>query len=104
MQDGQPRARRTVVIRNSQGFHARPADLFAKLANQFSAEIHVVKENLRVDGKSILLLFTLAAEQGTELVIEATGADAEDAVRALASLVERDIAEEDTTGEAGKPV
>lgn len=89
---------RTVVIPNRQGFHARPADQFVKLANQFSAQIEIQRETLRVNGKSILDLLTLAAEQGTELILHATGDDATEAAEALAGLVER-FHEEDLEGE-----
>jgi phosphotransferase system HPr (HPr) family protein len=85
---------RTVVIKNPQGLHARPADMFVKLAQQFQANIEVVKDNLRVDGKSILDILMLAAEQGTSLSIEAAGADAEAALEALAKLVEQSFAED----------
>jgi len=79
--------RRTVVIVNPQGLHARPADMFTRLAGQYESRIVVAKENLRVDGKSILELLTLAAEAGTELTIEATGRYADEALDRLAALV-----------------
>ncbi len=79
---------RTVVVSNQQGLHARPADLFVKLAGQFESKIEVIKDNERVDGKSILEILTLAARQGTQLTIEATGPDADNALEALAELVE----------------
>jgi phosphotransferase system HPr (HPr) family protein len=78
----------TVTIVNPQGLHARPADMFVKLAGRFQAEIQIVKDNQQVDGKSILSLLTLAAEQGSELTISATGPDASEAMLALAELVE----------------
>ena len=81
-------ASRNVTIVNPQGLHARPADLFVKLANQFESAIEVIKNGERVDGKSILSVLTLAAEQGTELTIEATGDDADVAIIALTGLVD----------------
>ena len=83
----QPSARRTVTIVNPQGLHARPADLFVRLANRFAAQIGVRKENETVDGKSILSILTLAATQGSQLEIVATGEDADAAIEALAQLV-----------------
>ena len=88
-------ASRTVTVINPQGLHARPVDLFVKLANQFDASIEVVKGGERVDGKSILSVLTLAAEQGTQLAIKATGHDAEAALLALAELVESGFAEKE---------
>jgi phosphotransferase system HPr (HPr) family protein len=87
-----PTARRTVTIVNPQGLHARPADLFARLANRFDATIDVIKGNERVDGKSILSVLTLAAGEGSQLEIVATGQDAEAALAALCGLVEQGFA------------
>jgi phosphotransferase system HPr (HPr) family protein len=95
----EPRAAQTVVINNSQGLHARPADLFAKLAQRFESQVEVVKGNQRIDGKAILSLLTLAAAEGTELTIEARGPDAQAAVAALAELVERGFGEREETVE-----
>jgi phosphotransferase system HPr (HPr) family protein len=83
-----------VRIINPQGLHARPADLFVKLANRFESVIEVVKDGERVDGKSILAILTLAALQGTELSIEARGRDADEALRALVELVEQGFVED----------
>lgn len=78
-----------VRITNAEGMHARPANLFVQMANRFESTIEIVKADVRVDGKSILAILTLAAEQGTELKITARGPDANDAVKSLAELVER---------------
>ena len=89
----QQTARRDVTIVNPQGLHARPADLFVKLANQFESEVGLIKNGERVDGKSILAVLTLAAEKGTELTIEATGHDAAVAINALTELVDSGFAD-----------
>jgi phosphotransferase system HPr (HPr) family protein len=91
-----------VVVTNPQGLHARPADLFVKLARRYAARIEVIKDSERVDGKSILAMLTLAAVESTELVIEATGEDAEQAVAALADLFARNFAEGDAD-DRGRP-
>lgn len=83
------RTYRVVTVRNPQGLHARPADMFVRLALQFAANIEIVKDGEPFDGKSILSLMTLAAEQGTELVLQARGPDAEAALNALAELFGR---------------
>ncbi|MHB0958001.1 MAG: HPr family phosphocarrier protein [Pirellulaceae bacterium] len=80
---------RVVTVRNPQGLHARPADMFVRLAVQFTAHIEIVKDGEPFDGKSILSLLTLAAEQGTELVLRARGPDAAAALDALAELFGR---------------
>jgi phosphocarrier protein len=80
---------RSVQIVNKLGMHARPAAEFVKLAGRFRAEIKVEKAGLEVDGKSIMGVLMLAAEQGSQLIIRAAGADAAEALAALAELVDR---------------
>jgi phosphocarrier protein len=81
-------AREERKIRNRAGMHARAAVKFVQLAAHFKSEIYVVKDGARVNGKSIMGLLTLVAAVGLSIVIEAEGPDAEDAVTALAALVE----------------
>lgn len=88
-----PVVRRSVRLVNSQGLHLRPADMFVRLANTFSSDIKITKENQTVDGKSILGIVMLAAEYGSHLELEATGDDAESAVNALIELIEQGFAE-----------
>ncbi len=83
------RLSRVVTIRNPQGIHLRPADLLVKTANRFEAQIEVVKGGDRFDAKSVLSLLTLAASQGTELLFQAQGPDAQPALDAIAELVDR---------------
>ena len=83
-----PLITRTIVIRNPQGLHARPAQLLAQLAATFECRVELVGDGVRVDAKSIFNLLTLAAMQGTTLVLEAEGDDAEAAVDAIVRLVE----------------
>jgi len=85
---GEETATRIVTVVNPQGVHARPADLFVRIASRYTASIHVRKGREQVDGKSILGILTLAAEQGSQLTIGATGPDADEALMALAELVE----------------
>ncbi|HVM42249.1 MAG TPA: HPr family phosphocarrier protein [Gemmatimonadales bacterium] len=78
---------RTAPIVNRLGLHARPAAEFVKIANRFAAQIVVRKDDLEVNGKSIMGMMMLAAECGSALVIRADGDDAEQAVAALLALV-----------------
>ena len=80
---------RVLRIKGPQGLHARPAELFARTAIQFEATIELLRAEIRVDAKSVLQLLTLGADQGTELVLEARGVDARQAVEALVQLVDR---------------
>ena len=77
----------TVTISNPQGLHMRPAYLFAETAAKFESKIELVKEDIRIDGKSVLSILTLGATQGTEVSVEATGADASDAIETLEELL-----------------
>jgi phosphocarrier protein HPr len=81
-------ATRSVTVINPQGFHARPAHLFVKLAASFPCHIEIVKGNEVINGKSILDLLTLGAGNGTTLTLRANGPDANSALEALAKLVE----------------
>jgi phosphotransferase system HPr (HPr) family protein len=92
----EPKLSRTVVVSNPQGLHARPADLVVKAATRFQSKVEIIKGNERVDAKSILAIFTLAALPGTELVVEAVGPDAEDALAALCELFDRGFDELET--------
>ena len=80
-------ARRSVVICNRRGLHARAAARFVKLAFEFDAEVTVSKNGTSVSGRSIMGLMMLAAGPGTAVELRATGPDAERAVSALAALV-----------------
>ena len=77
-----------VLIVNPLGLHIRPATEIVKLANQFACEIKIHKGNEQVDGKSILNLIGLFAEQGTPLRLEGRGEDAPKALAALAKLID----------------
>jgi phosphocarrier protein HPr len=85
---------RRVRIANRMGMHARPAAQFVKLAEKFKAEIRVSKDALEVNGKSIMGVLMLAAEQGSEMVIRGEGTDAEEAVEALADLIQNGFGED----------
>ncbi|WP_419948570.1 HPr family phosphocarrier protein [Candidatus Palauibacter sp.] len=83
-----------VRIRNRLGLHARPAAEFVKLASRFDADVWVEKEQLEVNGKSIMGVMMLAAEAGSSIRIRAEGADAASAVDALMALVTSGFSEE----------
>jgi phosphocarrier protein len=80
--------RRSVVIPNSRGLHARAAAKLAGTAERFSACVHVVRGGERVPACSIMGLLMLGAGQGSEITIEAEGWDAKEALEAVAGLVE----------------
>ncbi len=84
---------RTVQIVNKNGLHARPAAEIVKLAAKFQSDITVVKEDLDVNGKSIMGVMMLAAEHGSSITFRAEGPDAEQALDALANLVSNKFGE-----------
>jgi phosphocarrier protein HPr len=93
-----PTVRRTVVIpdKDPNGLHMRPAQAFVALALRYQAKIELVRETLRVDAKSILHVLTIGGHPGSELVLEACGADAEEAVDVLTRFIENGFETTDT--------
>lgn len=75
--------REKVKLEIEVGLHARPAAEFVKIAERFKSKIRVCKDGIWVNGKSILSLLTLAAEKGSELILEADGVDEQEAINAL---------------------
>ena len=84
---------KSIVIKNKQGLHARPAALFVQIANKFSCEIIVSKGRQKVNGKSIMGIMMLEAGSGSKVTIAASGDDAEQAVKELEALLLSDIEE-----------
>ena len=76
-----------VTIINKLGLHARAAAKFVKLASSFASKIELVRDNRTVNGKSIMGIMMLAASQGTELVLQVEGEDADEALAALCGLI-----------------
>lgn len=89
-------ASRKVIIKNKLGLHARPAMMFVETASKYQSQVSVCRtdQSEPVDGRSIMQMMMLAATQGTQLEISATGEDAEDAVEALVELVKSNFQEE----------
>jgi phosphocarrier protein len=76
-----------LLIRNQPGLHARLASLFVKTAAKFRSHILVSHDDLEVNGKSIMGLLELAAEEGATIRVRADGPDEREAVNALQQLV-----------------
>ncbi len=79
---------RTLRIKNRLGLHARAAVKFVNTANRFVADVRIVKDGSAIDGKSILGILTLAATQGSNIVIRLDGVDESAAAQALADLID----------------
>ncbi len=82
------------TVNNKLGLHARPAAMFVKTASKFKAKIEVKKEDMVVDGKSIMGLMMLAAESGSILMLTANGDDENEAMDSIARLFEVNFNEE----------
>jgi phosphocarrier protein len=80
-------AERSVRVVNRNGVHARPAAEIVKVAARFASDITIIRDDLEVNGKSIMGVMMLAAEYGSTIVLRAKGADAEAAVEELAKLI-----------------
>jgi phosphocarrier protein len=78
---------RTVTIVNKVGLHARPAAQIVKLTSKYKSEITLVRDDLEVNGKSIMGVMMLAAECGAQLTLRAEGPDADALLDALAQLI-----------------
>jgi phosphocarrier protein len=78
---------RSVQILNKNGLHARPAAEIVKAAARYKSDITISREDIEVNGKSIMGVMMLAAECGSTILLRATGPDATEAVAAIESLV-----------------
>lgn len=85
-----PKLEREVIVRNAQGLHARPAALFVQIAAKYDASITVKKDNESVNGKSIMGILMLGAQQNSHVILIAEGEDAEKAIGELEAFLTRD--------------
>lgn len=84
---------KSVTILNQVGLHAKAATLFIQKANEFKASIWVEKDARRVNAKSLLGILSLGITRGTEIILSAEGADEDDAVNALCTLISDGVCE-----------
>ncbi len=82
-----------VTVRNRAGLHTRPAASLVKLSSKFDSEIFLIRDGFMINGKSIIGVMTLAAENGCVLTVRAEGDDAESAVNEIVDLFERGFGE-----------
>ena len=78
---------RSVKIVNKLGIHARPAAEIVKAASRFKSNITIIRDDLEVNGKSIMGVMMLAAEHGATILLRADGEDAGGALDTLATLI-----------------
>ena len=83
-----------VVVKNRLGLHTRPAASLVKLAAKFKSEFYLERDGYRVNGKSIIGVMTLAAEQGSRITLMCDGADEQEALVALTDYFDRGFDEQ----------
>lgn len=83
-----PEHHATLEIKNRLGLHARAAVLLVQTANRFEADVVVSKDGQSVNGRSIMGIMMLAAEQGSSIVVTTSGPQSEQALEAIRELVD----------------
>ncbi|GLS25426.1 HPr family phosphocarrier protein [Marinibactrum halimedae] len=78
---------RTVEITNIRGLHARAATLLAKTAMRFSSQINLCYEDRSVDCKSVMAIMLLAAGKGSEVTLQVSGQDQDNAIETISDLI-----------------
>ena len=84
----QEQQRAILEIRNKLGLHARAAKLLVETATRFDAEIKIAKDDQTVNGRSIMGIMMLAAEQGSRIEVTASGPQASEALAAIRELID----------------
>jgi len=84
---------REVKVVNRAGLHTRPASMIVRTASRFKSEFFIQKDGYEINGKSIIGVMTLAAEQGSSLTLLFEGEDADDAADAVSRLFENGFGE-----------
>ncbi len=77
---------RDVVVRNRAGIHTRPASMIVRTASRFAADFTIEKDGYEINGKSIIGVMTLAAEQGSTVRLVFDGTDEDAAAAAIEQL------------------
>jgi phosphocarrier protein len=98
MNDASGGFRREVTIVNQRGLHARASAQLAKIAGRYKAHVNLSTSSDEVSALSIMGMLMLAATKGTRLAIRGEGVDAEQAVAAIAQMIENGFEEEDFPG------
>jgi len=83
-----------VTIKNKAGMHTRPAATIVKLAAKYKCEFFISRDGMNINGKSIIGVMTLAAEEGAELTLSFDGADEEEAAKEIVDFFEIGFGEE----------
>lgn len=82
-----------VIVKNRSGIHTRPAAMLVKLTSKFKSNIFFVKDGYEINAKSIIGVMTLAAEQGSEILLQINGIDEEQAIADISALFDSGFGE-----------
>jgi phosphocarrier protein len=82
-----------VTIINKAGMHTRPASNIVKIASKFKSDFYIIKDGFTINGKSIIGVMTLAAEQGSKLLLRFEGEDEESAAKEIIKFFEEGFGE-----------
>lgn len=83
-----------ITVKNKKGIHTRPAAVLVKTAAKFASTFTIIKDGMEINGKSIIGVMALAAEEGAELTIRVEGSDEQEAIKAIKEVFERGFDEE----------
>ncbi len=84
---------REVEVKNRAGLHTRPASMIVREASKYESDFYIEKDGYEINGKSIIGVMTLAAEQGAKLKLKFEGPDEEEAAEAITRLFEEAFGE-----------
>ena len=84
----------SINVTNKFGLHARPCSLLVKTASKFRSEFKVKKDDMEINGKSIMGCMMLAAECGSKLLITVDGVDEDEALDEIMKLFEAKFSED----------
>ncbi len=85
---------RDITITNKLGLHARPSAQLVKTASKFKSEVYITRDELTVNGKSIMGVMMLAAEMGSVLTFKTEGPDEKEAMDAIEQIIRSHFGEE----------
>lgn len=82
-----PKLEKEILIKNSQGLHARPAALFVQIVSKYNSDVTVEKDGERINGKSIMGILTLGAQHNSTILLKIDGEDADKVMEELEQLL-----------------
>jgi phosphocarrier protein HPr len=82
------------LIINRLGLHARASALFVKTSSRFSSDVKLARDDVEVNGKSIMGIMMLAASKGSSVRLTVDGPDEADAFQTISDLIENGFGEE----------